>query len=313
MSAEEPLENLTTKASPILRPSTLCRTHFITQSASVITIAVGSLVLIAWSFDITPFLKNWMPGTVPMKANTAIGFILAGISLLLAESTKQDYKRVKRERGGKLPRRFRHYLSQGLAIAVFLLGLLVVSQYLFGWDLGIDQLLFRDSTVSLTNPYPGRMALNTALNFMLVGTALWLLGAKKPKMAISLSQGLSLVSGFISVLAFVGYLYNVRIFYQFSIHTTSMALPTSVTFGILWLGILLARGDRGLLRPITSDLTGGRIGRRLIPSTIFISLFLGKLVLQGEQAGYYDPAFSLSLLTLLLNVIFIGLIWRDAI
>jgi hypothetical protein len=81
MSPEKPSENLTTKTSPILRPSMLCRTNFITQSASVIAIAVGFLVLIAWSFDIT-WLKNWMPGTVSMKANTALGFILAGISLL---------------------------------------------------------------------------------------------------------------------------------------------------------------------------------------------------------------------------------------
>lgn len=285
-------------------------TQFVTQSASIVAIVVGCLVLIGWSLNLT-FLKTIVPESTTMKANTALGFILAGISLILAGSGKHERENRQGERNRKFLLRLLRFLSHSCAIAVFLIGALTLSQYLFDWNLGIDELLFPDSPFSSATLHPGRMGLNTALNFVLVGGALWLLSAGKHKMAILVSQGLSLVGGFISVLAFVGYVYGVRVFYQFSIYTTSMALPTSLTFGVLCLGIFLARGDRGLMRPISSDLMGGIIARRLIPSSIFISLFLGRLILQGERAGYYDPIFSMTLLVVSLNLMFIWLIWRD--
>lgn len=306
----EQWESRTTKPLISSIPSVLRTTQFVTQSASIVAILVGCLVLIGWSLDLT-FLKTIVPESSTMKANTALGFILAGISLILAGSEKQEIEDRQGERHRKFLPRLLRFLSQSCAIAVFLIGSLTLSQYLFGWNLGIDELLFSDSHFSSATLHPGRMGLNTALNFVLVGGALWLLSAGKHKMAILVSQGLSLVGGFISVLAFVGYVYGVRVFYQFSIYTTSMALPTSLTFGMLCLGIFLARGDRGLMRPISSDLMGGIIARRLIPCSIFISLFFGRLILEGERAGYYDPIFSMTLLVVSLNLIFVWLIWRD--
>jgi hypothetical protein len=45
-------------------------------------IAVGATVLAGWLFDIS-ILKTLLPGFVPMKANTALAFVLAGGSLLI--------------------------------------------------------------------------------------------------------------------------------------------------------------------------------------------------------------------------------------
>ena len=42
----------------------------------------GIAVLVGWLFDI-PRLKSVLPGFVSMKSNTAIGFVLAGLSLAL--------------------------------------------------------------------------------------------------------------------------------------------------------------------------------------------------------------------------------------
>ena len=48
--------------------------------AGLFAVVAGVAVLAGWLFEI-PSLKSVLPGVVAMKANTAVGFILAGLSL----------------------------------------------------------------------------------------------------------------------------------------------------------------------------------------------------------------------------------------
>ncbi|NJM71487.1 MAG: PAS domain S-box protein [Scytonema sp. RU_4_4] len=274
-------------------------TRNISQAASVFVICLGCVVLIGWMFDIALF-KGVLPGLVTMKVNAAIAFLLYGVSLWL----------LSRE-GSPISSRFRVLIAQGCAIAVTLIGLLTLCQYLFGWNLGIDELLFRDSKEAVETFYPGRMGANSAVNFLLSGLALWLLGQKTHR-SYWLAQGLSLIVGLISLLAFVGYAYGVKNFYQFGVYTTSMALHAALGFELMCLGVLYTHPDRGFMQTITSTLNGGAIARMLIPSAIAFPLILGWLILLGLRAKQYDPAFSISLLVVSLEVMFLALIWRNA-
>jgi hypothetical protein len=47
-----------------------------------VIVLVGSLVLLGWTLDFVP-LKSVLPGWVPMPANTALAFVLAGVALML--------------------------------------------------------------------------------------------------------------------------------------------------------------------------------------------------------------------------------------
>lgn len=58
---------------------------------------------------------------------------------------------------------------------MLLLGALTLSQYLFGWNLDIDQMLAREPAGAFGTLAPGRMAPTSALDFVLVGLALLLL------------------------------------------------------------------------------------------------------------------------------------------
>lgn len=245
-----------------------------------------------------------------MKVNTAIAFLLSGVSLWL----------LSRESFPRSPR-LRVFIAQGCAIAVTVLGLLTLCQYLFGWNLGIDELLFRESPQAVETSHPGRMGANTAVNFLLSGVALWLLGQKNHRRD-SLAQGLSLIVALISLQAFVGYAYGVKNFYQFGVYTTSMALHTALAFEVLCVGVLYTHPDRGFMQTINSELNGGASAHMLIPSAIAQSaaplgaialpLILGWLILLGQRAKYYDPTFGISLLVVSLDVIFLALIWRNA-
>jgi len=266
------------------------------QIASAIAILVGCLVLLGWSLDIT-FLKSVIPNAATMKANTAVGFILAGISLGLQT----------RKRQGTLTTT----LAQGCAIAVCIIGLLNLVQYLFSWDLGIDELLFRDVPISPKTIYPGRMGDNTALNFALTGLALWL-NRQRTRRSYYVAQTAIFLTALIALLSVVGYAYNVQIFHRFIFYSTSMAIHTALTFLLLCIGILSLQSNHGWMQIVTSNSLGGIVARQLIPAALGVPLVLGWLIRQGQLAGWYDPNFGLSLMVMSLVVILLGLIGRSA-
>ncbi|WP_347566434.1 PAS domain S-box protein [Scytonema sp. UIC 10036] len=268
----------------------------ISKVTSAMTVVVGCIVLIGWKLDIT-LLKSVFPELVTMKANTAIAFLLAGVSLWFS---------VLREQ-----RRKHSFVARLTAIAVLLIGLLTLCQYILGWNLRIDELLFNDSPDTTDTSHPGRMGANTALNFVLVGGALWLL-EQRTNRSDCLAQGLSIVVGLISLQTIVGYIYGVRNFYRLGVYTTSMALHTALTFEVLCVGVLYSRPNTGFMRTITSELNGGAIARLWIPTILILPPIVGWFIIVGQTAKQYDAAFGISLLVVLLDTIFLGLIWQNA-
>ena len=262
-------------------------------AASLIVILVGLVVLGGWAFDIIA-LKSVFPGLVTMKANTALAFVLAGVSLWLLRSEQADQRTRQ--------------IAQACAATVALLGLLTLSEYLFGWDLGIDQLLFEEPLGAVGTPSPGRMAHATAFNFLLVGMALLSLDTAHVQ---RISQLLALLAALIAFLALLGYLYGAEALYAIVPYTT-IALHTAALFLILCSGILFARPDQGIMVIVSSDNLGGVLARRLLPAALFIPPLLAWLRLLGERAGLYDLEFGLALFATANVVVFALLIWWNA-
>jgi hypothetical protein len=55
---------------------------------------------------------------------------------------------------------------------VVFIGAATLAEYLFGFDLAIDQLLFRVAPGPSAGDYPGRMGASTAAVLLMMGTAL---------------------------------------------------------------------------------------------------------------------------------------------
>ncbi len=271
----------------------------VTKTASLLAISLGCSVLVGWLFDIEVLKSFFSSNQATMKANTALCFVLSGLSLGLL------LKRGQRGLGGQFQ------ISRVCAVAVAVIGLLTLSQYIFGWNLGIDELLFRDLSNTVTTISPGRMGLNTATNFVLVGIALLLLGQRNRR-SYWYAQVLSLIAALVSLQALMGYAYKVQVLYGIAPYTTSMALHTVLTFMMLCIGILLTRTDQGLMRVVTSDRPAGLLARRLLFLAIALPLLLGWLIVQGQRKGYYDAAFAITLFALVLIVIFAISIWKSA-
>ncbi|WP_414550871.1 ATP-binding protein [Anabaena sp. CCY 0017] len=275
----------------------------VVQVASAIPVLVGVLVLFGWLFEIE-FLKRFGDiNVVTMKPNAAVGFLLSGASLWMLQM-----------REGKRDSYSIAYLrwSRICAAVVTLIGLLTISQYLFNWNLGIDELLFQDQPNALFTSHPGRMGFNTALNFILVGIALEILARPKNRRNSWYIQICALIGILMSLQVLIGYAYKVQIFSRIASFTTSMALHTALTFIVLCVGLLWTRPNQGLMQVVMSDTYGGLIARRLLLVAIAIPLILGWLILQGQLAGQYGSAFALSLFAIILIIIFTTFIWQSS-
>ncbi|MDZ8222421.1 PAS domain S-box protein [Nostoc sp. ChiVER01] len=290
--------------------SKITTNSLVPKVASAIAVFVGSLVVVGWCLGIE-VLKRGFPGSpATMKVNTALCFVLCGMSLwLFLKATNQGSREEK-----TIENSFHSSLliSRVCAIAVTTIAALTLCEYLFGWNLGIDELLFRDLSTSIATLYPGRMGANTALNFMLVSVALQILIHPKTHRSYWYAQIIALIATLISFQALMGYAYKVKVLYGLAPYTTSMALHTAVLFSLLSMGVLWARSDQGLMRVVTSDSYGGLLARRLLIAAIAVPSILGWLIVEGQRAGQYDPAFAISVFAIVLIVIFTILIWQSA-
>jgi PAS domain S-box-containing protein len=242
---------------------------------AVASIGLGALVLAGWVLDVAA-LKSVHPLLVSMKANTAACFVLASWAL---------WAKCRQRQLGITWRR----VAQVCAAMVANIGAATLTEYFFGWSLGIDELLFQDSSGVRTSS-PGRMSPATAIEFVLVGAALLALDIK-PATDKRPAQWLALAALGIALVPGTGYLYGVDELYSLP-GFTSMAPHTACGLLILSVGTLLSRPDAGLIAPILDDAEGARVARRLLPAVVLIPLGLGWLRVLGQRAGLYETGFG---------------------
>ena len=193
--------------------------------AGAITTAVGLLVLIGWQLDVA-ILKSPLADAVSMKANTAAAFLLAGLALIFLQR----------------PHPATHLLVRVCALMIAIIGFISLCEYLFAWNAGIDEILFRESKDAVGTIHPGRMAPNTALNFLPLGFALFVFTFKRFQSSFLFEFPL-VFSLIISILGFLGYITGLLELAGPAVYT-KMAVNTAVTFIILCIGMIFTAYER---------------------------------------------------------------------
>ncbi|MEP6932654.1 MAG: PAS domain S-box protein [Nitrospirota bacterium] len=208
--------------------------------ASVTIMLIGGLVLLGWSVGITA-LTSLVPGWASMKPNTALAFILAGLSLWLSAGAA----------GVAGPRaRLGAGVCAGLVAA---LGALTLSEYVGGWDLGLDRWLL--TALHATDATDlGRMSYATAVSFLMVGATMILLNLRSLQAGWLIHLFILLIA-MIAGLGLLRYLPGVGLISSVTFNGT-MALHTTAGFLVLCAGIYRAHRDRAW-----DHATPGRLAR----------------------------------------------------
>jgi PAS domain S-box-containing protein len=211
-----------------------------------------------------------------MKVNTALSFLCLGAGLWLAGNDER--------------RRSRSILG----LLVVIIAGLTLAEYAFHISLGIDQLLFRDTRTPSLSAYPGRMAIATAICFLLLGSAVMFLGSKK---GLVLQRALVVACFAFSLVALCGYLYGAESLYSITSFST-VGVHTSAGLMAVCLAYFLARPNEGLASIAASDSNSGFLLRTLGPAIIVVPILIGWLKLAGQRARLYDTPFGVALLVL---------------
>ena len=276
-SGGEALANRTAAAKSIL----------FARAVAVMAIAVGVLVLLGWYFD-QPLLRQGLPNNIEMKSNSAIGLILVGAGLLAF--TSEALRAVPRF----------------LGMALMLGGGMTLSQDIVGWDLRIDEFVFRELAYPAYTSSPGRMSPFSALSFVLIGGAFFLARRRR---VWSILADIMLAAVIVqTLLVLIGYIYGVpALYYPFPL--TAMPAHGAVMVLLIAIATFAAMPERGIAAAVMDRSLGGQMIRALLPWIILVPIALGWLQHRGVVAGYYDSSVSSALLSVSSIIFLIAIVW----
>ncbi len=250
--------------------------------------AIAVLVMVGWGLDVDA-LRRLVPGSAAMKMNTALAFLLAAGALLLYRTGRGRRRRL---------------LATLCSAAVMLIGLATLAEYVFGWQLGIDQLLVSDRAVAGL-PYAGRPAANaaSALAALGLGLVLWDVRIRRwwPTHVLATAVGVA------GVLALLGYATGANSL--FAVGGQRIALHSATALILLSLGVLFARPDRGGMARLTSAGPGGALLRRLFPAAIALPVLIAWLMLIGEDQRLYGHRVGAWMFATAVIAVFGALAW----
>lgn len=194
---------------------------YVANAAGGLAVLLGAVVIFGWFTDST-FLIQLQPQLAPMQFNTALGFVLCGAGLLFLIYPRYENRwHMAMVCGG---------FSLGL-------GLLTLLEYSFGLELGIDR-LFMEPTITTKTEDPGRMALVTALAYLLSGmVVLMLAGSWRPRLYTLMARLLSMGVLALGLGNLLGYVVGGETPYGWS-HPSYMAVHTAGGFILFGVGLL---------------------------------------------------------------------------
>jgi PAS domain S-box-containing protein len=263
--------------------------------AAAWALLTGLLVLLGWTFDIA-FLKGLLPNWPRMAPLTALVCAIAGLALWSVHAATTNP-------GQRSTSAFALSLAAFVCPALLIfIGALRLADYVAGWNLRLDLLGFAEPTANAASA--ARMAPATALNFILLGSAMLLTLRSR---LVGATHLLAIVAMLIGWLGLTEILFGGEPLTLFA----RMAFHTALTFLLLSVGVMGVRAESGLMALLTSDTAGGAVARLLFPALAF-PIVMGWLCLQAQRAGWFGVEAGVSVFALSNIVAFGMLVWIGA-
>ncbi|MBT8084323.1 MAG: PAS domain-containing protein, partial [Woeseia sp.] len=250
----------------------------VVNSAVLLCVVVAAAALLGWYSDLH-WLRSIGLGDVSMKANTAVALLVCAGILLLANYGTTMLLAVPRA-----------FLETGLVV----FAVATLSQYVFGIDLGIDQLLVPATNDLELTSSPGRMAPTTAVCFLLFAAAL-IADHWATQRARFVSRVIAVALLLTALASILGYTYGAPVLYLGIDGVTAMALTTAVLFMALAMGAIWLRPNFGVVAILRESSFLGSFARSLLPMVIVAPLVVGAIVAAGFGTGAYGGAFAIAL------------------
>lgn len=261
---------------------------------STLTVLVCLSVIGGWQFDL-PLLKSLIPGYVTMKFNTAFGLLVLSVTQVALIGTPSERQK---------------WLVRLCTAVCFMIAAATLAEYSFGFDLGIDQLIYKDLDHFGRMYPPGRLAPVTAVSFVLTTlgiAAIWL--QRRPR--YRLGQVCFLITGLISFQALTSYILGVQTSFGIAAHTR-IAVHTASALILLNFGFLLLSSPHGYMRVVLARTDAGRMTRHLLTATIFVPPFFNWMVQVAEGREILEHDFGV-LIRVVGSVVFLTTtVWLNA-
>jgi PAS domain S-box-containing protein len=237
--------------------------------------AIGALILFAWQFRV-PDQADDLPRLAGMTPATAMGFIAASVGLFCF-----TFRTIRP-------------LARLIGFALVVLGLAILSQGLFGFNLGLDQALIRDASLAAGAGHSSKVNVAPGITGLLILFGLALLYAKQGGISSAFSQIIALIMLAQVLIVLAGYAYGVATYY-YPFPFTEMSITGAICGFLLAIGLLAASPEYGIAAAIVEQSPAGEMLRRLLPGILVLPLVIGWFAHKAEAATYYDSSATLAL------------------
>jgi PAS domain S-box-containing protein len=260
----------------------------------LIALGISLLALIGAVLDIR-LLTSVRPEWFRMSVITATCLVFSALELALL------YKNPSRVR--------KFVVLQIPGILDILVGSLTIVLYTVAMTTGWEPPLRGAGLLNLFWNPETRLALMTAIVFVLIGCALVLLTGDCRR-ASNIAHTLMLPALVMSYLVPVSYLFGIQNVYAW------LGIPMSINTGValcsLSVAIFCTHPDTWMMRVFTADHAGSIMARRLLPILLLIPLLIGWLKLYGVRSGAFVSDAEVSIVAVAYTFCLLCIVWLTA-
>jgi diguanylate cyclase (GGDEF)-like protein len=234
---------------PDLRVLTVLGT--VQRAALVVTTAIAGVILLAWL--IGPLGRLLPTGWALMKLNTALVILFSGFSVWLSQPRRSALSLLA---------------SRLLAFAVAVLCAATLLEYAAHLSLHIDTLLAADSA----SPIPGRMSVQTAWGFLVLGLVAANIRARKGLFA-HLIDALTLVMSLLTLVFIAAYIYGALSLFGVSLQHR-LSPQTLICLTLLAILVFNRRTEYGVYSTLLGSGIAGKTTRLAAPAALVFPFLL---------------------------------------